>query len=174
MPLRVMTLSGIGRRDASALAAACMLRLSESRNPDGGGAKDPRQREIDRVRSSSIAILRAIASSWPEMRQDLDLYTFRHSFVTRARNSLADAESAALTGHTSKVTFRGYGEKRRKRASGWMPKADPERVRMIEAVWARKLSGPEAEKALMNSAEWDTPEADTEVTVTQGPEGKSA
>lgn len=162
-PVRVMSLAGIDRRDASILAAACMLRNGEVC-----------ERERNRIRNTTIAVLRLIASKWPDMRQDLTLYTFRHSFVTRARFALEDAESAALTGHTSPSTLGGYGEKRRKKISGWLPQPDQERVKMIEEVWAAKLSDPEMKNDLMTSPESDTDDLDDDtVDVEQQPqEGK--
>ena len=155
VPVRAMSLGGIDLRDASILAAACMMRFG-----------DNSERERNRVRSATISILRTIASKWPDMRQDLTLYTFRHSFVTRARFSLEDAESAALTGHTSPFTLGGYGEsdwKRKKKSGGWMPKADPERAKIIREVWDAKLADPEMKNDLMTSLGSDTDDLDEDL-----------
>jgi hypothetical protein len=72
----------------------------------------------------------------------VNLYSFRHAFVTRLKRSFDTAESAALTGHTSRKTLYRYGEfvGRAKRSRGqgldWLPRPDPAQVAALRAAWA--------------------------------------
>lgn len=72
----------------------------------------------------------------------VNLYSFRHAFATRLKRSFDTAESAALTGHTSRKTLYRYGEfvgrAKRSRGTGpnWLPRPDPAMVAALRAAWA--------------------------------------
>lgn len=124
-PMRFLVLEDISPSDANLICWA-----AEFRNADS--SESARRR----LSTQATAILRAICASNPEMRQDVNLYTFRHSFASRARAALEENECAALTGHTAARTFRGYGERAPKvKGRGWLPTPDPERANMIEQIW---------------------------------------
>lgn len=117
VPLRLLVLDTISRRDARIAGCAAMLGLAR-----GDSSRHAR------LMRAATAVLRAVLARHPDMRQDVTLYSFRHSFVTRARHVLDAAEAAAMTGHTSPATLGGYGERTRSKGGGWMPQPDPERA----------------------------------------------
>lgn len=132
-PVRFQILTDIQQSDANLLGWAAELRKADK--------SDAARR---RVSTQVLAILRKICASNPEMRQDITLNTFRHSFASRARAYLDENECSALTGHTAVRTFRGYGEHApKRRGSGWMPVPDPERAKMIDAIWNGLVISPE-------------------------------
>lgn len=158
-PIRFMILDGISIADANLLAWA-----TEFRNADKSDAARRR------ISTQSSAILRSICAANPEMRQDVTLYTFRHSFATRARNMLEEHECSALTGHTASRTFRGYGERApRKTGGGWIPKPDPERAGMIQEIWnglviSAETLGPQ-QVAVVTPVETPAVQVETEAPV---------
>lgn len=124
-PVRFLILDDISVSDANLLGWA-----AEFRNADKSEAARRR------MTTQSSSILRSICAADPDMRQDVTLYTFRHSFASRARAALEENECSALTGHTAVRTFRGYGERAPKRTGrGWIPTPDPERAAMIQEIW---------------------------------------
>lgn len=132
-PVRFLVLDEIRASDANLLCWA-----AEFRNADSSDAARRR------LSTQTAAILRAICAADPEMRQDVTLYTFRHSFASRARASLEENECSALTGHTAARTFRGYGERAPKvKGRGWLPTPDPERAEMIQQIWDGLVISPE-------------------------------
>lgn len=136
-PVRFLVLDDISPNDANLLSWA-----SEFRNSDSSDAARRR------LSTQTSAILRSICASDPEMRQDITLYTFRHSFASRVRAALEENECSALTGHTAARTFRGYGERSPKvRGRGWLPAPDPERAEMIQQIWDGLVISPEVIKA---------------------------
>lgn len=137
-PVRFLLLDEISATDANLLAWA-----TEFRNMNA--SENVRRR----LSTQCAAILRTITASDPEMRQDITLYTFRHSFASRARASLEEHECSALTGHTAVRTFRGYGERAPKvKGRGWLPTPDPERANMIQQIWNGLVISPEAVEAV--------------------------
>lgn len=136
-PVRFLVLDDISVADANLLGWAAELRNADK--------SDAARR---RFSTQCSAILRAICASDPDMRQDVTLYTFRHSFASRARAALEEHECSALTGHTAVRTFRGYGERAPKRAGrGWLPTPDPERATMIKEIWDGLVIDPQALQA---------------------------
>lgn len=132
-PVRFLVLDDIRASDANLLCWA-----AEFRNADSNDAARRR------LSTQSSAILRSISAADPEMRQDVTLYTFRHSFASRARAALEENECSALTGHTAARTFRGYGERAPKvKGRGWLPTPDPERAEMIQQIWDGLVISPE-------------------------------
>lgn len=103
----------------------------------------------DNIRASMTRILKTISKDEPRFQDmTLNLYAFRHSFATRAKLVYAPHEAAALTGHTSKNTLHGYGERNlRKGGAGgkgrfnkeWIPSPDPVQAEMIRRGWAGEL-----------------------------------
>lgn len=124
-PVRFLVLDDISMTNANLLSWAAEFRKADK--------SDAARR---RMTTQTLAILKTICATDPSMRQDITLYTFRHSFSSRARVSMEEHECSALTGHTAVRTFRGYGERSPKRTGGgWMPKPDPERADMIKSIW---------------------------------------
>lgn len=139
-PVRFLILDDISVADANLLAWAAEFRHA-----------DKNESARRRLSTQSSAILRSICAADPDMRQDVSLYTFRHSFASRARAALEENECSALTGHTAVRTFRGYGERAPKRGGrGWLPTPDPERAAMIQEIWDGLVINPEALQAELN------------------------
>lgn len=124
VPIRLLLLDAITRRDARIAGCAVLLGLA--------GNDAPRRSRLTRA---ATAVLRTVLSRHPDMRQDVTLYSFRHSFVTRTRHALDAASAAALTGHTSPATLGGYGERTRAKGGGWMPQPDPERAATLRLAF---------------------------------------
>ena len=92
---------------------------------------------------------RASRELFPKRRKPVTLHFLRHAFADIARKTMRPAAVAALTGHTSLETMRGYGGKhtrfsRRNRSGRWMPQPDPARVEENAAAW-RPTMKPGAE-----------------------------
>lgn len=127
-PVRFQLLEGIDRKSLTLIAAASYLR------------KIPvSEMQQDALRSSMDRSLKRIGRQDPALKGlKLNLYTMRHSFATRVKATMSKAEAAALTGHTSKRSLSGYGERNlRKLRSGdnWTPLPDPERALQIATAW---------------------------------------
>lgn len=107
------------------------------------------RRRWDSLRNGMVGLLKTVAGREVALSRgenEINLYSFRHAFADRMRNTLERLEEvAALTGHTSRTTLSGYGEKGRKKSSGgkavegWTPKPCPKRVETIRLVWSGAL-----------------------------------
>lgn len=109
------------------------------------------ERQWDTLRGGMLKRLKEIVDNEPAIkRKEVNLYSFRHAFADRARATYDKVEEvAALTGHTSRTTLSGYGEKKRKSgtssAGGWVPKPDPMRVEEIRNIWYNSPISPTVE-----------------------------
>ena len=135
--MRMQIIDGAPMRDLALMSWATQIR----------GAR-LNARQWDTLRAGMLKRLKDIVDKEPGIRRkEVNLYSFRHAFVDRVRAAYDRVEeSAALTGHTSRTTLSGYGEKGRTRTGGgggWVPKPDPKRVAEIRSIWFRK-DGPEA------------------------------
>lgn len=131
IPIRLQVLDGVEKKILTMIAAASYLR------------KVPRQNQKnDSLRAAMDRALKAIGRSDPALKDlKLNLYAMRHSFASRVKVTMSQAEAAALTGHTAKRTLQGYGERNlRKLRSGdnWTPLPDPERAMQLAASWGAK------------------------------------
>ncbi|WP_375264135.1 hypothetical protein [Palleronia sp.] len=107
------------------------------------------RRRWDSLRNGLVNLLKEVARREPALSRgedEINLYSFRHAFADRMRNTLERLEEvAALTGHTSRTTLSGYGERGRKKGGGgrapdgWAPRPCPKRVETIRAVWSGQL-----------------------------------
>ena len=96
----------------------------------------------ERLGNASAAVL-------PNRRAKVTLHTLRHAFADAARRSMPPAEAAALTGHTSIRTLRGYGARNLRWRQGsaaerWLPRPDPALASSIVEAW--RLQRPDLEK----------------------------
>ncbi len=95
----------------------------------------------DNVRSAMAKVLKVICASEPAMKDlNVNLYSFRHSFIARAKAIYGSHEAAALSGHSSRNSLYGYGQRnmaRRKAGSmTGLPRPDPVRAAEIETYWS--------------------------------------
>jgi hypothetical protein len=138
-PVRLLILDDVPESSLGLLCAAGLLRM----------AGIPPQ-QCDNYRANLIRKLKDLTLAIPHLkRRDINLYSFRHSFATRARRHYAPAEAAAMTGHTGKNTLYAYGQKRvrktrsPKSSRDWLPSPAPEIVAVIEHAWKPKDPGPD-------------------------------
>lgn len=147
-PLRILRLDNIREDDLRCLWIASQLRWLPG---DSGREKRVRNRCTSIIRKTSIEL-------FPDRPDPITLHTLRHAFTHTARLTMRPDEVAALTGHTSVKTMRGYGGRyvRRKAnaADGcWMPRPDPSRAAEIKQAWDLKQHTPSQ----------DPPELDPEI-----------
>lgn len=138
--VRLQVLEKIPREQLNLIALASILMycpISEKRR--------------DNIRSSMGRTLKRIVSRDPAFEgMRINLYSFRHSFVSRVKLVYSQSEAAALTGHTSRASLYVYGERNLRSGKGkvkpdqWLPSPDPERATLIQQHWDRGLDmGPE-------------------------------
>lgn len=107
---------------------------------------DANERRRNRIRDKINTVLKSVAESERmHERESISLYSFRHSFATRAKMRLKINEAASLIGHTSKRMTFAYGKRRQTRAisrkdavenpSLWIPQPDPVHAEMIGLAW---------------------------------------
>lgn len=130
-PIRLQVLSGISREDLAAVAIASQLRFAQANT-----------KRHDSIHGSMNRTLEKLASEHPSLRGMLvNLYSFRHSFVTRVKLSFDAPEAAALIGHTSRKSMSAYGERMvsksssKRRLDGWTPSPDPDRAAALKGYW---------------------------------------
>lgn len=139
-PVRLQVLDRIPREQLNLIALASILMycpISEKRR--------------DNIRSSMGRTLKRIVSRDPAFEgMRINLYSFRHSFVSRVKLVYSQSEAAALTGHTSRASLYVYGERNLRSGKGkvkpdqWLPSPDPDRAALIQQHWDRGLDiGPE-------------------------------
>ena len=93
---------------------------------------------------SNRILKQAVRELYPERALPVTLHILRHAFADLARKTMRPAAVAALTGHTSVRTLRGYGGKnvrygRKHSSSRWMPQPDPTRVRENARAWRPRV-----------------------------------
>lgn len=122
--------------------------------------------KIDKKRRSNLIttmtrnLTAAAEKTLPRRVDNLNLYSFRHDFATRARLRLQVWEVAALMGHTAKASTYTYGKRHTRKKSGsgsgggWMPLQDAEFAEAIREKWgASPEEAPkiDAKQALSNA-----------------------
>lgn len=140
-PMRIQILPDASHEDLATIGMATLLRRSNLND----------KRRVNIVRSMNRK-LKAVLAEHPAYRDmNVNLYSFRHSFVTRVRSALGDTAAAALVGHSAKGSLYHYGERNavrsRKGSSSWLPEPDPVRIAELEAYWAQD-AGIETEAAI--------------------------
>lgn len=138
-PIRLQVLEGISSEDLAPLAIASQLRFTRTN-----------AKRHDSLHGSMNRTLEKLAAGHPNLRGMLvNLYSFRHSFVTRVKLSCDPPEAAALIGHTSRKSMSAYGERNvskgsgARRLDGWIPAPDPARAAALDGYW-RSLRTPAA------------------------------
>ncbi len=86
------------------LKTAVFCAAAASRTLEHAGAWSAAQRRINN------RLKRAAVMLFPDRREPLTLYAFRHDFIDRAKSALSPEETAALAGHVSPATKRHYGQ----------------------------------------------------------------
>lgn len=129
-PMRIQVLPDASHEDLATIGMATLLRRSSLND----------KRRINIVRSMNRK-LKSVLSDHPAYQDmNVNLYSFRHSFVTRARSALGDTAAAALVGHSARGSLYHYGERAlrgRRGSSSWLPEPDPVRIAELEAYWAQ-------------------------------------
>lgn len=131
-PMRIQVLKDADRDDLATIGMATLLRRANLTD----------KRRVNLVRSMNRK-LKAVVADHPAYRDmNVNLYSFRHSFVTRARTAMGDVAAAALVGHSSRRSIYSYGErnatrKRRGGSTSWLPLADPVRMEDLQAHWSQ-------------------------------------
>ncbi|MDE0112599.1 MAG: hypothetical protein OXN84_09995 [Albidovulum sp.] len=128
--LRMQILEGIASNDLAVLCLASRLRHQNIGSDRFSAIRSSCSRRI------KCASLRA----FPERLDPITLHYFRHAFADSARRLLTPPQVAALMGHTSLVTARGYGGKFVRRSkyaerTRWLPRHDPKQAKMLETAW---------------------------------------
>ena len=81
----------------------------------------------------------ATEKALPFRKEQLNLYSFRHDFATRARQRLPLWEVAALMGHTAKASTYTYGKSGTRKTNNadnnWLPLHDAEFAEEIRKKW---------------------------------------
>ena len=134
--VRAQLLIGIPRDHLECLTAVSRLR-----------SMNLSRRRRDLIAKSCNASLRAASTElFPHLPDPVTLHSFRHAFADDVRRCLGPEAAAALTGHTSTTTLRGYGGKRRPGSHGppgrWLPRPDSARVEEIRTAWNPDSCGP--------------------------------
>lgn len=98
------------------------------------------QQRIQSIRLTCSRLVRQASKvAFPNRRDPIGLHNLRHAFADGARATMTRAEAAALTGHTSPHTLKGYGKRFHSKSNAgftrWFPQPDPERVKQLERVW---------------------------------------
>ncbi|PZO73162.1 MAG: hypothetical protein DI629_20160 [Mesorhizobium amorphae] len=137
VPYRIQVLEGAPPGDAALIVLASALRLGPSDDADR-----------KRLTAFAQAHMRRIASGYEDIPQGITLYTMRHSFANRLRSRMDDHEAAALTGHTARKTWMGYGARQPRRSGGWVPAPDPVRAEAIRSFWDDPASSLALEREL--------------------------
>ncbi|MEP3665212.1 MAG: hypothetical protein ABJN42_00595 [Roseibium sp.] len=130
---RMQVIDKISPRDLSVLSWATQFRRIQM---------DEKKR--DSLRAAMTRTVKVIAKEEPAIkRENVNLYSFRHSFVDRVRREFFLHEAAALSGHTSPSSLYAYGENRTRKGSrslssdrrSWLPKPDPIQAEVIKSHW---------------------------------------
>ena len=131
--LRILILEGISANDFAVLCLASQLRQLKL---------DPKR--FAHIRDGcSKKIKSASLRTFPDRLDPITLHYFRHAFADSARRLLTPPQVAALMGHTSRETARGYGGKFVRRSkyakrARWLPQHDPNQAELLEAAWTEK------------------------------------
>lgn len=105
----------------------------------------------DGIRSSLVTSLKKLCDNSPRFDgRNVNLHAMRHSFSTRAKAVMSPYEVAALTGHTSRNTLSGYGQRNTRKGSlklnsqdTWLPLPDPEQVERLKTQWTSLKMAPD-------------------------------
>lgn len=142
-PYRVQVLSGIGDEDLHLISLAALLHRSP--------IEKNRARDLINMVTRRI---RAIAKeAFPDRVNPITLYALRHDFATRARRRMPLYQVAALMGHTSYASTRGYGKTQTKKSKSggdgvWAPKCDETVARRLQASFGARPETPQADQRL--------------------------
>lgn len=130
-PVRLLILEDVPEASLGLLCAASLLKM----------AGVPVE-QADNYRTNLIRRLKGLTLAIPDLKsRNVNLYSFRHSFATRARRVYSPAEAAAMTGHTGKDSLYAYGQRNVKKGGTlqkthhWLPSPAPEIVAVIEHAW---------------------------------------
>lgn len=133
-PSRVQIIENMEEEDLQVLCLAAHLHHFRVKTKRRSNLTSAMTRSLRRIAADALG----------KDKANINLYSFRHGFATRARLVMPVWEVAALMGHTAKASTYVYGKKYvRKRKSdsssgGWMPSVDPENAERIHELWASK------------------------------------
>ena len=139
-PYRVQVLSAIDQEDLHLISLAGLLH----------GTPIEKEKVRDLINMITRRIRAIAKAEFPNRANPINLYALRHDFATRARLRMPIHQVAALMGHTSHGSTRGYGKAHTRKSrsgsgsTGWAPGCDETVARQLKSAFGTSDTAPDS------------------------------